>query len=87
MQTFMFANYEGYMIWFLLQRDYEPMRIYIYHPLYTSIHHDKEFEITTVSSLQLYNILGSAIIQGTLSVLQSSIEYKTVGREQYGMKL
>ena len=85
MQTFMFANYEGYMIWFLLQLDYEPMRIYIYHR--SSIHHDKEFEITTVSSLQLYKILGSAIIQGTLSVLQSSIEYKTVGREQYGMKL
>ena len=85
MQTFMFANYEGYMIWFLLQRDYEPMRIYIYHP--SSIHHDKEFKITTISRSQLYKILGSAIIQGTLSVLQSSIEYKTVGREQCGMKL
>ena len=85
MQTFMFANYEGYMIWFLLQRDYEPMRIYIYHP--SSIHNDKEFKITTISRSQLYKILGSAIIQGTLSVLQSSIEYKTVGREQYGMKL
>ena len=54
---------------------------------YTSIHHDKECKITTISRSQLYKILGSAIIQGTLSVLQSSIEYKTVGREQYGMKL
>ena len=35
MQTFMFANYEGYMIWLKLQRDYEPMRIYIHR--YTMI--------------------------------------------------
>ena len=67
MQTFMFANYEGYMIWFLLQRDYEPMRIYIYHR--TSIHHNKGFKITRVSHLKSYKILGPAIIQGALGVL------------------
>ena len=67
MQTFMFANYEGYMIWFLLQGDYEPMRLYIYHR--SSIYYNKEFKNTRVSHLKLYKILGPAIIQGTLGVL------------------
>ena len=37
MQTIMLENYEGYMIWFLLQRDYEQINIYRYHPLYMYI--------------------------------------------------
>ena len=54
MQTFMLENYEGYMIWFLLQRDYEQINIYRYHPLYTSIHNERKINITRAFSLELY---------------------------------
>ena len=64
MQTFMLENYERYMIWFLLQRDYEPISINMYQRLYmylylwiyiyTSIHNEKKINITRAFSLELY---------------------------------